>query len=123
VIVRAAVDGSPAALGWIARLDEDVRGYAPELVWIEVANALNRYVQAQEIPEARAAEVLETVTRLPLNISRLQPMALSALRAAVRLHLSVYDACYVVLAQSLRATLVTADRQLASVFAAAELIR
>jgi predicted nucleic acid-binding protein len=123
VIVRAAVHGSPAALGWIARLDEDVRGYAPELVWIEVANALNRYVQAQEIPEARAGEVLETVTRLPLNVSRQQPMAVSALRTAVRLHLSVYDACYVVLAQSLRATLVTADRQLASVSPAVELIR
>jgi predicted nucleic acid-binding protein len=36
--------------------------------------------------------------------------------------MSVYDACYVVLAQSLGATLVTADRRLARAFPAAALV-
>jgi predicted nucleic acid-binding protein len=37
--------------------------------------------------------------------------------------MSVYDACYVVIAQSLGATLVTADRRLATAVSDAELIQ
>jgi predicted nucleic acid-binding protein len=116
------VEDSPAARGWIARLDDDVRGYAPELVWIEVAGALNRYVRARHIAPAAAQEVLHNVTRLPLNVWRLQGIASAALRAAVASRMSVYDACYVVIAQSLGATLVTSDRRLATAVSDAELI-
>lgn len=123
MLVQAAVEESPAALGWVARLEDEVSGYAPELVWLEVASALKRYVQAREIPEPLAQEVLQTVMRVPLNVSPLRPIAPFTLRAALALRVSVYDACYLVLAESLGATVVTADRRLARAVLDVELVR
>jgi predicted nucleic acid-binding protein len=60
--------------------------------------------------------------RLPLNAWRVEALAAPAFQTAITLGVSVYDACYVVLAQSLRAILITADRRLASVVSEVELI-
>jgi len=72
--------------------------------------------------EAWAHAVLATVTRLPLTIARLRPLASPALAVAGESHLSAYDACYLVLAHSLSAPLVTADRRLAAASPRSELI-
>jgi predicted nucleic acid-binding protein len=66
--------------------------------------------------------VLGTAVRLPLDVWRLEALAAPAFQTAITLGMSVYDACYVVIAQSLGATLVTADRRLATAVSDAELI-
>jgi predicted nucleic acid-binding protein len=116
------VDRSPAARAWTARLDRDVRGHAPDLLWAEVASALRLYVQTGALTRRQAHEVLAYALGLRLSIRPLRGLAAPALDRALASDLSVYDACYVVLADALGATLVTADRTLAAAAGRAELI-
>jgi len=122
VIVRAGIDSSPAARAWTARLDRDVSGHAPELLWAEVASALGRYVHTGAMTRRHAHEVLTYALGLRLAVRPLRGLAALALDHAMASDLSVYDACYVVLADALGATLVTADRTLAAAAGRAELI-
>jgi predicted nucleic acid-binding protein len=122
VVVRAGVDRSPAARGWTARLDRDVSGHAPDLLWAEVASTLRRYVHTGAMTRSHAHEVLAYALRLRLAVRPLRGLAAPALDRALASDLSVYDACYVVLADALGATLVTADRTLAAAAGRAELI-
>ena len=123
MIVRAGVvDSSPAARAWTARLDRDVSGHVPDLLWAEVASALRRYVHTGAMTRRHAHEVLACALGLRLAVRPLRGLAALALDRAVAGDLSVYDACYVVLADALGATLVTADRTLAAAAGRAELI-
>jgi predicted nucleic acid-binding protein len=122
VLVRAGASGSSSARDWTARIGKDLRAFAPDLIWIEVANALRGGVRAKLLAPAQADSVLTTLLRLPLEISSLGLLARPALDAALSRGLTAYDACYVVLADSLGATLVTADRGLAAAVERAELI-
>jgi len=116
------VDESPAAREWTKRLDHEIRGHAPDLLWVEVASALRRYVATGAMAQGKAHEVLAYASRLQLEIRPLRGLAAAALDAALARGLSVYDACYVVLADTIGATLVTADRSLAAAVERAELI-
>jgi predicted nucleic acid-binding protein len=91
-------------------------------MWAEVASALRRYVQTGAMTRKHAHEVLAYALGLRLAVRPLRGLAALALDRAVASDLSVYDACYVVLADALGATLVTADRTLAAAAARAELI-
>jgi predicted nucleic acid-binding protein len=122
VLVRAAIEKHPTALDWIRRLDRGVDGFAPDLIWPEVANALRREVVAQALRRSDAQHALQLLLGLPLRMQPTERVAAVALEAALALKLTVYDALYVVLADVLDATLVTADRRLAQAAARAELI-
>jgi predicted nucleic acid-binding protein len=122
VIVRAGVDRSPAARAWTARLDRDVSGHAPDLLWAEVASALRRYVHTRAMTRRHAHEVLAYALGLRLAVRPLRGLSALALDRAIANDLSVNDACYVVLADALGATLVTADGTLAAAAGRAELI-
>lgn len=104
---------SEKALG-LRRAQEarELQLYAPEVLLMELANAL-RYsseFSAQEIVEA-----LETP--FELNIL-LVPFSLDALNSAVTLSqesdLAVYDAYFLALAQAMEIPLITADRKMLS---------
>jgi predicted nucleic acid-binding protein len=122
VIVRAGVDSSPASRAWTARLDRDVSGHVPDLRWAEGARALRRYVHTGAMTRRHASEVLTYALGLRLAVRPLRGLAALALDRAVAGDLSVYEACYVVLADALGATLVTADPTLAAAAGRAELI-
>jgi predicted nucleic acid-binding protein len=85
----------------------------PDLVFAESASALLGYVRAGALSDEEAHAKLELLSELPLKIASLRSLAVDALERARGLGLSVYDACYVVLADAADATLVTADRRLA----------
>ena len=121
-MLRAAVAGSPAAREWLARLDADLHGHAPELIWIEVTNGLRRAVLAGIVETALARRFLDAALRLPITLRSHRDLALPAFDVALDRGLSAYDAGYVVLAEALDAILVTADRTLASAVPEAELI-
>ncbi len=85
---------------------------APELLDIEVLNALRRLDQAGAIPATRKAGLPGFLQSL--RIRKYRHARMSKNIWALRNNLSAYDAAYVVLARMLDATLVTRDQRLAS---------
>lgn len=85
---------------------------APELLDIEVLNALRRLDQAGAIPATRKAELPGLLQGL--RIRKYRHAGMSKNIWALRNNLGAYDAAYVVLARSLEATLITRDRRLAN---------
>ena len=72
------------------------------------------FVRHRGADAARARLVLAAAFRLPIVAAPLLLLAPRALNVAIERSLTAYDASYVVLAEQLRATLVTADRKLAA---------
>ena len=95
-----------------AQEDRELQLYAPEVLVMELANAL-RY--SSEFSAGEITEALETP--FELNIL-LIPFSLDALNSAVTLSmehdLAVYDAYFLALAQALEIPLITADRRMLS---------
>lgn len=85
---------------------------APELIDIEVLNALRKLDQAGAIPASRMAE-LPTLMR-GLRIRKYRHASLIDGIWALRNNVTAYDAAYVVLARLLEATLATRDARLAN---------
>ena len=117
-----AFDGHEAATEWIRRgFVGDVELIAPELILPETASALLRYVRSGL---AEVAEMVDALADLRsavafVSLALLYP---TAFELALERGLSAYDACYVALAESAGAVLVTADRRLAAATGRAELI-
>lgn len=91
-----------------------VKGLVPDLVYAEVAHVLARYAKAGRLTRDQIARALHEVLRLSLTVRPLSALAGPALRLSLDRDLSVYDACYLALAEATGATLVTADRGLAA---------
>lgn len=122
VFLRALVEREPRAEAWIDRAFGDVEVSVPSLLFADVANALAGYVRSGELPARGADARLEFTLRLPHAVTDVGELAPAALAVAVARGLSVYDACYVVLAEGQDAVLVTADRRLAAAVTRAELV-
>ena len=114
-LVRAAV-GKPSGEhdDWLALVESGAaQGYAPELVFFEVANALAGYVRAGVLSARRAARALVRLMALPIELVSSRQVALPVFSHALERGLSAYDAAYIAVADEVGATLVTADRRLA----------
>lgn len=122
VFVRALVEREPRAEEWIDRAFGELEVSVPSLLFAEVANALAGYVRSGELSASAADARLEITLRLPHAVTDVRELAPAALRVAVARGLSVYDACYVVLAEGQDAPLVTADRRLGAAVERAELL-
>ena len=93
--------------------------HAPHLVDIEVTHVLRRLTQAGRMEPARAEMALRVLSSLGLE--RYPHGALLERVWALRHRVSAYDACYVALAQTLGAGLLTRDGRLAK--AVGQLVR
>ncbi len=100
----------------------DVEALSPELVYVEFANALAKYVEAGIRPEAAAHRALEVFLGLQLFTFSLSGLVGPALVMAVERGVSAYDGCYLALAELSGSVLVTADRRLAGAATNAVLI-
>jgi len=118
-ILRAVLGLSPTA---VAALSQGRTRLAPDLVYLESANALRRYCRAEIYSLSQAGALLEDITRLPIQVSAAKALAPAALTIAHERGLSAYDACYVALAEAADAPLVTADRKLAAAYERSELV-
>lgn len=84
---------------------------APELIDIEVLNALRKLDRDGAIPSSRRADLPTQMRGLRIRRFRHEPLldAIWSLRG----HVTAYDAAYVALAAALKAPLVTRDARLA----------
>jgi len=97
-------------------------GVAPGLVWLEVANAFAGYVRHGRLTPGQARRARESTLHLPLRTTPSVELAAPSFAVALDRGLSVYDACYAVVAEVEQALLVTADRKLAEATSSSELL-
>lgn len=115
VFVRAAIGGHARAKEWLRAAERgDVHLVVPELVWVEVGQALKGYVRAGALSSERASEFAGIIATYPAEEASLRSLLPVALTTALRFELTVYDACYYALAAAAGAVLVTFDRHLAA---------
>lgn len=121
--VRALADRDSHALGWFIALENaGVRAVVPDLFFVEVANSFARLIRAAQLKHEDAHAHLELLRLLPLDVRPLGELAAPATAMALARSLTVYDACYALLAEVEGAVLVTADRALAGAVARSELV-
>ena len=107
-----------ANFDWLEqRLNRDGAVAAPHLVDTEVAHALRKHVSGGRLDEGRAAEALVDLDQFPLDRYPARPLL--ARIWELRHNLSGYDATYVALAEALDAPLITSERRLLGLPAAA----
>jgi predicted nucleic acid-binding protein len=85
--------------------------HAPDLIDLEIAQVLRRYVRFAIISGERGTEALSDLVDFPLT--RYPHFVLLTRIWQLRHGLTAYDAAYLALAEALDATLVTWDRALA----------
>ncbi|MEP6862770.1 MAG: type II toxin-antitoxin system VapC family toxin [Deltaproteobacteria bacterium] len=107
--------GLPPHDATIARLllAEAPNLFAPHLLDAEVAQVIRRHVRAGGIDAGDAVATLVALGALPIVRHPHLPFLERAFE--LRDNVTIYDALYLVLAETLGATLVTRDRALASV--------
>ncbi len=87
--------------------------FAPHLLDVEVAQVIRRHVRAGAVRAADAITTFAVLAALPIVRHSHLPFLERAFD--LRENATIYDAVYLVLAETLGATLVTRDRALASV--------
>lgn len=110
--VVARLAGRPPNDELAERLGAETTLHAPHLLDVEVLSALRGLVLGAKLSLERASQARRDFRDLAIVRYGHEPLAdhMWALRSS----LSAYDAAYVSLAATLRATLVTCDRRLAS---------
>jgi predicted nucleic acid-binding protein len=83
--------------------------FAPDLLYVECASAVLKYVTRYHYPLEQARIALRALLDLPIQATPTQLLFQDALEMALHLRISAYDACYLALAQQLRCPLVTED--------------
>jgi predicted nucleic acid-binding protein len=90
-----------------------VEGVVPELAHVEVANALLVRHRSGALRLDDVMFILDRFLKVPLSVVPSSAIIEDAVVTAAVRDLSVYDACYTVLAEAPGTVLVTADRKLA----------
>lgn len=123
VFVRTLAERDEHAVDWVRRaLRREVTVAVPDLVFAEIGNALGVYVRDRKLTLDGAVRRVAFALRIPLEVRELRLLITPAVGVAITRGLSVYDACYAVLAEAEGAVLVTADRRLADSVSRAELV-
>lgn len=120
-VVAAVLDASAVVeLVLVTRIGEEIRRrlvdpgvslHSPELVDLEVLNAIRRCVRTKRVTPSRATVAVRNLSELDLRRHRHGPMV--GRIWARRSNLTAYDAAYVTLAEILDGFLLTTDGQLA----------
>jgi predicted nucleic acid-binding protein len=107
--VRALVYADETAEPWLR-----TRIVWPTLVYPEFARAVLRLHRGHVVTLEQAHAALDNLHLLAADARPVESLARGAWDVALDRNLTVYDACYVVLAEALDAPLVTAGRGLAA---------
>lgn len=87
--------------------------HAPYLIDVEVAQVLRRFARKADIGVVRASQAIDDLAAMPLTRYPHLPLLPRVWR--LRENVSAYDACYLALAEALKAPLITCDPSLASI--------
>ncbi|MCA9450155.1 MAG: type II toxin-antitoxin system VapC family toxin [Candidatus Omnitrophica bacterium] len=90
----------------------DHQFFVPDLLYIECSNILWKYTRRFGLPETEAKKKLEEIYALDFDVIPILGYLPNALEAALKHEISVYDGCYIAVADFLKAPLVTADEKL-----------
>jgi predicted nucleic acid-binding protein len=104
-------------------MNPTLRIYVPDLFYIEIANALWKYVRWQGLAVEDAQAYLLHLGELNLQVISTAELMSDALVQAALYKISAYDACYLALAQQLSVPLITADAKLAKTLEATERVQ
>lgn len=96
---------------------------APDLIGIEITNALLGYVRSGSLSRDEVGEALRRFIMMPVEYFPSSGLAEPSLDAALATGLSAYDASYLVVARANDALLVTADGRLAEAHERSELVQ
>ncbi|MCL5428834.1 MAG: type II toxin-antitoxin system VapC family toxin [Chloroflexi bacterium] len=107
-------DHSRAVTEIFARIDGEtpLALHVPDLFYIECASVLLKLARRIKRPAAEVQSDLVDLARLSLSVMSTSDLMAAAFKIAVQTGLTAYDACYLALAQVLKASLVTADNEL-----------
>ena len=89
--------------------DPPVRFYVPDLLFIECANILWKYVRYYGYPAENARQNVADLQALALRSVSTADLLAPALELALAQDITAYDACYAALANQLHLPLITAD--------------
>lgn len=107
-VVRALVDRAEAAQIWLG-----ARVAWPSLVYAEVSHTVLRLCRSRVVRRDESERILYALHAMRADVRPVRSLTRIAWDVALERRLTVYDACYVVLAEVLGVPLVTADRRLA----------
>jgi predicted nucleic acid-binding protein len=107
-------DGSEQADALFSLLDAgaQARFFVPDLFYAECANAFAQYARLTRYTAKEAQEDMAELRALVLHVVPTADLAAHALDIALKHRVSGYDACYVALANHIKAPLITADEKL-----------
>lgn len=111
VLAPAVADSGADGTRFRDRLRGEALG-APDLARIEVGSVLRRQAQRGLLTVEQAEGALDDLLALPLAVFPTAPLLRRAW--ALRSNLTLYDGCYVALAEAVGGPLLTADRRLAA---------
>jgi len=115
VALRALVAKQETATAWMRRVQwGEITGTWPELAYVDIANGLRTLVHAKTWSTSQATDAMARAIEFPMGRTPIAGLVPAALAIGLDRGLTPYDACYVVLAELLDATLVTGDRRLAA---------
>ena len=112
-------DGSETAERLIGQLaaSPGAEIHVPDLLYIECANILWKYVRSRHYAVTSALRDLADLRQLAFHATATSELMVDALQLAVAHGVTAYDACYVALAQRNGIPLVTVDEKLVRLLA------
>jgi predicted nucleic acid-binding protein len=93
--------------------------FVPDLLYIESANALWRYIRAGQLTLARVQTYLARLKSFPLQVVSTAELMEEAVTIGETYGISAYDASYVALSHRVAAPMLTLDRRLVNSLASA----
>jgi predicted nucleic acid-binding protein len=119
-VTRVVVDASVAVKWFVPEeLSTDARRLliseyellAPDLLWVELGNALWKKHHRRELDQRTARRLLRDFSRVPIEYHASERWTGVALELAIRHGVTVYDGLYLALAAGNGCRVVTADRR------------
>jgi predicted nucleic acid-binding protein len=95
-------------------VDNEANLFAPDVLGLEIANALVNAIRSKRLNPGEAARLLEQALSLPIVLRETLPLVPRALDLSLKYHRRPYDGVFLALAEQMRDVMITTDRRLAN---------